>query len=1316
MLYYIIYFVIDFLITNRLCKFVNLYKYKMKHCTTDKCPQILDSSCVFYEGPTLLFSGINTNDSVEVVIQKLNLKLESIPGINLDNYYNKQEINNIIKEYIPLSGTLLNYPVIGNIEFSPGKNIKLYSNDSSIMLDDGSVNINGDYITISSINNNSVLINNDQVFLNSGNSNNRKFINLSQELNYIPLQSNTDGAGLVGQNYYGNNYVDNSFVQKKFVIDTFNNIDLSNFYTKNETYSKIEINELLDVIEVTKTELDVLISENKLEPNRLYKITGVESWCFSQHLIKAIYLKAITNNTLESEGVGEFYTPKHNTSDSNLGIWKGELLANGMIDSLSYNIGDKVIWGNLFWENISGNIGTNEKEYYDEQNDEWFFVKSQNLISETDWQLITPNDDESLYNIQFDSIKYDFQNDYINYRADNLGNVYEISYNTLLDYFPNNGIRYFAPEFIYDMNSIALFQWGRGNTSNNIINESIVLNCNYTTTLFIFNTIVENSKMYDNNFLNVNVIRNTFKNASIVSNYLKTYGGILYNNLDNSYISSNRYYFEIRNNTLKNDSSISNNNDNNIIISANYSIIRGNSLDNNSTIINNIFVEEGKGVSGYKKGIYDNMLTTYCNINSNTIKNGSRIFGHRLEYYSTINSNTLDTDSNIYNNQLVQNGKINNNILTGHGRIYGNQLGRLSEITNCKLRISPATSYASGIHTNRLFTGKIQNIDFGDIVNPEGTNPNDPNFGGNALDNCIIENNSIIKDLIFPNIGGKGIQFVKMNGFSEFKNITINDSIRNVDFINTIFNETSDYSKLIEGSGYQTNGFTKTYIDGVLLQDRFDEKQDRLQDITGNVGVGKLDDSATEKLDVNGYIKATGYKTSTGTENQALTADGGTFDLNDKADLVDGKVPSTQLPSYNATDVDALKRDGSNANSNIDIGEFQLKAGQIELDQTPTQPFGVGMIRWNDTDGTAEIRLKGNNVTLQLGQELVKRVVNKSGANLLESQYKVVKIVGATGQRLSIDLAQANNELNSATTLGMVTENINNNQEGFITYSGEVNGINTTGSLQGETWVDGDILYLSPSVAGGVTKVKPTAPNHVVIVGYVEYAHVTQGKIFIKIDNGYELDEIHNVNTSLSKTNPVDADNLLIQDSADSSIWKKLSWTNIKATLKTYFDNLYAPKSFNVKVTTPSSYVTGTTSETEVLRIEIPANSISDNSFLNMPILFISKIGTNGNMNIKGKLSTSPTMPTGGTDQIFGYTNIAATNLSFGMDRVYIISDGLIKGFPFVNSSFSSAAGSTVSFSSRSFDRTVTNYLYISIQLANTADQARLESIQITNS
>lgn len=44
-----------------------------------------------------------------------------------------------------------------------------------------------------------------------------------------------------------------------------------------------------------------------------------------------------------------------------------------------------------------------------------------------------------------------------------------------------------------------------------------------------------------------------------------------------------------------------------------------------------------------------------------------------------------------------------------------------------------------------------------------------------------------------------------------------------------------------------------------------------------------------------------------------------------------------------------------------------------------------------------------------------------------------------------------------------------------------------------------------------------------------------------------------------SKTTPVDADSVLIEDYADSNKTKKLSWANIKATLKTYFDTLYIP-------------------------------------------------------------------------------------------------------------------------------------------------------------
>ena len=200
------------------------------------------------------------------------------------------------------------------------------------------------------------------------------------------------------------------------------------------------------------------------------------------------------------------------------------------------------------------------------------------------------------------------------------------------------------------------------------------------------------------------------------------------------------------------------------------------------------------------------------------------------------------------------------------------------------------------------------------------------------------------------------------------------------------------------------------------------------------------------------------------------------------------------------------------ATNNVNLGEYYLAAGQINLDVSPTGTAVVGSTRWNNTLGSAETLLKGGSVTLKNGVDLVARVVNNTGIQLTKAAYQVVKVSGAQGQRLAVSLAQANNDNNSADTLGIVTETIANNQEGFIITVGQIEDINTTGSLQGESWNDGDVLYLSPTTAGAITNVKPNgSTGHIVIVGYVEYAHSQHGKIYIKIMNGWELDELHNV-------------------------------------------------------------------------------------------------------------------------------------------------------------------------------------------------------------
>ena len=212
--------------------------------------------------------------------------------------------------------------------------------------------------------------------------------------------------------------------------------------------------------------------------------------------------------------------------------------------------------------------------------------------------------------------------------------------------------------------------------------------------------------------------------------------------------------------------------------------------------------------------------------------------------------------------------------------------------------------------------------------------------------------------------------------------------------------------------------------------------------------------------------------------------------------------------------------------------------GGIDFDTTPSGANAAARLIWDDTDGTLAVTLKGGNVLLPIGQRDTARVVNKTGSNLLASNYQVVRVSQAQGQRLGVSLAQGNSEPNSTDVLGLVSENISVNQEGFVVTRGLVTGINTTGSLQGETWADGDILYLSPATAGGLTKTEPQAPNHLIIAGYVVYAHQNNGKIFVALQTSWEVAELHDVKI----TGTPAAGSLLIRN-ATTGIWENATLT-----------------------------------------------------------------------------------------------------------------------------------------------------------------------------
>ena len=92
----------------------------------------------------------------------------------------------------------------------------------------------------------------------------------------------------------------------------------------------------------------------------------------------------------------------------------------------------------------------------------------------------------------------------------------------------------------------------------------------------------------------------------------------------------------------------------------------------------------------------------------------------------------------------------------------------------------------------------------------------------------------------------------------------------------------------VTGTG-TTNSLVKFLPDGTVGNSSIFDNETK-------IGIGLI--PVSERLEIDGKVLATGFKTSNGTPTKALTSDGNTFDLNTKADLDGGKVPAWQLPSY----------------------------------------------------------------------------------------------------------------------------------------------------------------------------------------------------------------------------------------------------------------------------------------------------------------------------------------------------------------------------------------------------------------------------------
>jgi hypothetical protein len=451
-------------------------------------------------------------------------------------------------------------------------------------------------------------------------------------------------------------------------------------------------------------------------------------------------------------------------------------------------------------------------------------------------------------------------------------------------------------------------------------------------------------------------------------------------------------------------------------------------------------------------------------------------------------------------------------------------------------------------------------------------------------------------------------------------------------------------------------------------------------------------------LDQDDILDGTTYKQYSLTEKNKLAgiAEGAEVNVNADWNAVSGDAQILNKPTI--PDVSTLVP-YTGATTNVDLGEYELKSGQLTLDTTPTGTAAVATTRWNDAIGSSETTLKGGSVILKNGIDLVARVVNKVNPNttLTKANYQVVRISGAQGQRLAVDLAQANNDNNSADTLGIVTETIATNQEGFIMTVGQLEGINTTGSLQSETWTDGDVLYLSPTTAGAITNIKPTgATGHIVILGYVEYAHANNGKIYVKIMNGWELDELHNVYISSV------ANNQILSYETATSLWKNKSIGTILG---------YTPYKF--VDTTQATYlgsVIGLT-ETIVSQTTILGNTLTDEDLIKK-IFRITKGTTLGNVNIRLKINTSNTLV--GATQI-GLFTLTTSYKNALMYRHINLYNGNAYCYNGTANIISDIIGTNATPTTFTYDTTADLYVFFTVQLANVADSFTFQLAYISN-
>lgn len=430
--------------------------------------------------------------------------------------------------------------------------------------------------------------------------------------------------------------------------------------------------------------------------------------------------------------------------------------------------------------------------------------------------------------------------------------------------------------------------------------------------------------------------------------------------------------------------------------------------------------------------------------------------------------------------------------------------------------------------------------------------------------------------------------------------------------------------------------------------------------------------------------------------------------LDNKADLVGGKVPSSQIPAIaiseflgavnsQAAMLALLGQEGDWCiRTDVDLTYILIGTDPTDIDNwqeivTPTgavtsvngytgvvvldqNDIGLGNVddtsdldkpistatqtalngKFNNPTGTSAQYIDGTGAlqtfpTILDAGSLITEVYNNTGATLTKGT--IVYINGGQGNLPTITKANASADATSAQTFGWVRNDITNNNNGYVIVAGKLSDLNTNGLGTGTQ------LYLSGTTSGAYTTTKPQAPIHLVYVGVVVRDHPTQGIIEVKIQNGYEVDELHDVQIASI------ANNQVLQYESSTQLWKNKSLTTASVAAST--DKNYVTDAQQVVIGNTSGTNTGDETQATI-QSKLGTASTSTSGYLTstdwntfngkQDALTLTTTGTSGAATLVGSTLNIPNYASGGLTYFTEAQSTAAPNATVNVDSLTAVA------------------------------------------------------------